>query len=498
MTPCPAESRPHDREPLRAAHRDRTGPPRPPRPGRRAPAAALAAVVLTGLVSVLALVGFPPAAQAILCPPALGTLPGCTGPTDAGTGGTEADASAPSGTWTTETIAGMAVHLYVPTTAPAHPDGRALMVSLHGCVQKAGDLRTGGNWTATADEYGMVVALPAAPNGGVLLGCWDYYGTGHDRTAPARHDDNLLGLVGALTARDALDLDTDQVYLSGLSSGGGQTMVMGCLAPDVFAGIGINAGPTVGTGSGQISTVSTTQAQGTATCRDFAGDAASAFGTQLTSVVYGNDDTVVAPGYNPLNARIMAGIYGAATVSSFPLAGLDGSSTAGEGTLYSDDRGPRVSLVQNTGLGHNWPAGEGPGGPYISTRSIDYPAYVTAFFVENNRRTGPVPPPGPTPTAEPTLTAEPTPTLTPTAEPSPTTEPTPAPTGSTAPTGDPDGCVTAANADHEAAGRAVSYGTDPYNPFYAVGTQDYLGQGDATVTSLRRTAEGVYDHVPAC
>jgi poly(3-hydroxybutyrate) depolymerase len=47
-------------------------------------------------------------------------------------------------------------------------------------------------------------------------------------------------------------------------------MVMGCLAPDVFAGIGINAGPTVGTTSGQIGSVAVSQAQGTATCRTFA------------------------------------------------------------------------------------------------------------------------------------------------------------------------------------------------------------------------------------
>ena len=47
--------------------------------------------------------------------------------------GTSAQAA---GSWTSETIAGMNVRLYVPTTAPAIADGRALMVNLHGCVQK--------------------------------------------------------------------------------------------------------------------------------------------------------------------------------------------------------------------------------------------------------------------------------------------------------------------------------------------------------------------------
>ena len=34
--------------------------------------------------------------------------------------------------------------------------------------QTASVLQTGGNWAATAEKYGMVVALPDAPNGGVV------------------------------------------------------------------------------------------------------------------------------------------------------------------------------------------------------------------------------------------------------------------------------------------------------------------------------------------
>lgn len=311
-------------------------------------------------------------------------LSGCTtAPDDPGSpdGGTDG-----AGTWTIETIAGMSVSLYVPTTAPARPAGRALMVNLHGCVQEASDLRNGGNWTSTADKYGMVVAIPAAPYGGVFLGCWDYYGTDHSRSAPSGHDDNLLDLVKELNAREDLGLDEDQVYLSGLSSGGGQAMVMGCLAPEVFAGISIVAGPTVGTTSRELSGVASTQAQGISTCLDFAGDAGRSFDTQLTSIVYGSNDTVVASGYNTLNGQIKAEIYGATDTTTFTLDELAGTSTAGSGTLYSDAGGPRVSVIQNTGLGHNWPAGDGSAGTYISTSSIDYPAYVTEFFFVNNRR----------------------------------------------------------------------------------------------------------------
>lgn len=439
---------------------------------RRAKLMTMMAGVALALAS---LVAVSPAAQAITCPPGFEMLPGCTN--GGGGGGGSSNSPTPAGTWSTETIAGMSVRIYVPSTQPVLASGRALMIGLHGCVQKAGDLQTAGNWTATAEEYGMVVALPDAPNGGVILGCWDYYDANHSRTSPSRHDDNLLDLTAALKGRSGLGIDPDQVYISGLSSGGGQTMVMGCLAPDVYAGIGINAGPTVGTTSSQISSVAVSKAQGANTCRTFAGSALSSFGTQLTSVVFGSSDSTVATGYGTLNGQIMAEIYGATSTSSFSLSDLPGNNTNGTGTLYADGEGPRVSVISNTGVAHAWPAGAGSGGTYITANSIDYPAYVTSFFFENNRRVdrSTTPTPGPTPT--------------------PTQEPTPAPTPTPTPV---DDCVTATNAEHKAAGRAISYGVDPYNPYYAVGSQAYLGLGDATVTSLQTGSNGSYLLIASC
>ncbi|GAB3161238.1 hypothetical protein GCM10027059_10910 [Myceligenerans halotolerans] len=432
-------------------------------------AATALALALAG--GALAVAVAPAATAGIACPPPFDVLPGCE-PAD----GDSADAgtSAEAGSWSSRTAGGMTTQLYVPSSAPAIPAGRALTINLHGCVQTSSDLRSGGNWESTADAYGMVVAVPAAPDGGVIAGCWDYYDTNHSRTSPGRHDDNLLALVDELLADTSLGIDADQVYLTGLSSGGGETLVMGCLAPDVFAGIGSNAGPAVGTSSLEISYVATTQAEATSVCQDFAGTASGSFGTQLTSVVYGSDDSTVAPGYNPLNAQVMAGIYGATSESSFSLGSLEGSNTSGSGMLWSDADGPRVSLIQNTGLGHNWPAGGGPGGSYISTNSINYPAYVTGFFFENNRRAD--------------RSGEPTP------EP---TEPSPEPSGPE-PTDPGAYCGSATNAAHEAAGRAVSYGVNPYNPYYANGSLDYMGQGDTTVTTLSETSPDRFDVVPSC
>jgi poly(3-hydroxybutyrate) depolymerase len=289
--------------------------------------------------------------------------------------------------WQTLSEGGMQVHLYVPTTSPKLAGQRALMISLHGCAQDNEAIRDLGNWKSTADEYGMVVALPDVPQGESRFpGCWDYYDTDHLRTN--RNNNNLINLVRDLIADGSFNIDENQVYISGLSSGGGQTGVMGCLAPDIFAGIGINAGPTIGTGPFEIGSVATTRSEAVSLCKSFAVGNQPFFETQLTSVIHGDNDFVVAQGYGSLNAQVMAAIYGASTESSFNVSELDGHNPAGTGTLWSDDKGPRVSLIIASGLDHAWPAGSGEGGTqsFVRASGVNYPAYLAEFFFANNRR----------------------------------------------------------------------------------------------------------------
>jgi poly(3-hydroxybutyrate) depolymerase len=305
-----------------------------------------------------------------------------------------------AGSWQSIQAGGMSVELYVPTTAPKLENKRALMISLHGCVQTNTVLREHGNWSETADEYGMVVALPAVPDGGKIAGCWDYYG----RTLPllpplpphtrnSRDNDNLLALVENLQADISLNIDPAQTYITGLSSGGGQAMVMGCLGPEIFAGMGINAAPTIGTGSHEINppanvSLPISLKEAKAFCEGLAGNHALAFATQVASVVYGSDDRIVDLRYNKLNAEVMASIYGASDTSGFPVGELAGHNPRGTGDLWSDTTGPRISLIRSEGLGHAWPAGSGPGGEinFVAREGVDYPAYVARFFFENNRR----------------------------------------------------------------------------------------------------------------
>ncbi|MCX4244364.1 extracellular catalytic domain type 1 short-chain-length polyhydroxyalkanoate depolymerase [Paraliomyxa miuraensis] len=294
--------------------------------------------------------------------------------------------------WNVGARGGLSGALYTPVANGTIGDGRSLLVVLHGCSQSYGNLQTYGNWVDTAEEHGMVISLPGVAGGGVYFGCWDYYGGTHSRNGGDAAD--ILGHVNALLADPSLGIDPDQVYIAGLSSGGGMAMVMACLAPDVFAGVGIAAGPTVGTTAFQISSVSTNAGTAQATCESLAGTHAGDFDTQLAAVISGTNDYTVAQGYATLNAQVFANIYadaaggGALGTASLAVESLPGYQPAGTGSVRTDEHGTRVASISATGMGHAWPAGSGSGYEisFVARQGVDFAAVLADLFTSGNRR----------------------------------------------------------------------------------------------------------------
>ncbi len=389
-----------------------------------------------------------------------------------------------AGSWRSEaTIGGkLKAHVYVPTTAPLLNGKRALMVSMHGCGQTHHDFKQGANWPGTADDYGMVVALPMASKEGLygaLVGCWNFHvGMNADRTkTDAKY---LIDMVNALIADTSLNIDPNQVYITGLSSGAGMTSQMACLAPDVFAGAGVNAGPAPGSGGTDLSTPGISPTQGRSNCNTLAGPFQSDLYTQLHNNVHGTNDGSVSPAHAQRNTEIFELVYeqDGSNISTCSTSTLSGG---GDVTTLCDGTGPRISKVMVNGMGHAWSAGPGSsgGGNYIDHSHINYPDYIADFFFTNNRRVGGVQPtPTPTPTGTPGPT--PTPTATPTATPTPT------------PTPPPSSCneYTASNYSHVSAGRAsVSWGSVRAN-----GSNDYMGLYNVfTIRTLAETSSGYFE-----
>jgi poly(3-hydroxybutyrate) depolymerase len=201
----------------------------------------------------------------------------------------------------------------------------------------------------------------------------------------------LLDLVNRFVTNSQYAIDPNQVYVTGLSSGGGMTMVLGCIAPDIFAGVGINAGPAPGTTTLQIGYVPSgvTSSSAASICKSWAGSHASAFNTQIANAVWGTSDYTVGQAYGPLDTGAYRIVYGGSYTkgSTFTVSGGSGNGT---GTPYTDSNGHlRTTEISVAGMGHAWPAG--PGGQntnYVDNTRINYPAYITGFFFANNLRAG--------------------------------------------------------------------------------------------------------------
>lgn len=313
--------------------------------------------------------------------------------------------------WASDTTHGGALtgYYYWSATPPLLNNQRALVLVLHGCGQTAGgdvingSADAGYNWKAVADTHGAVILAPNATGNLYGAHCWDWADT--NRSHNYGHTAVLLDLLNRFLSNPQYAIDPKQVYVTGLSSGGSKAMVMGCTAPEVFAGLGLSAAPPPGVTTGQISLVPSGYSASTAAsaCRAMAGSAASAFATQVTGVIWGTGDYVVAQAYGPLDAAAMRQVYGGAWT---PAAAV---SVPGNGSdvRYLDSNGKvRTSQVTVKGLGHAWPAGEGgQNANFVDATRVNYPALIMDFWFDHNLRVAQAPTPEPEPgTPPPTFT----------------------------------------------------------------------------------------------
>ncbi|MUV28813.1 PHB depolymerase family esterase [Burkholderia thailandensis] len=301
-------------------------------------------------------------------------------------------------TWAADTVNGgnLTGYFYWPATQPTTPNGkRALVLVLHGCQQSAaGDVidnsqGAGFNWKNVADRYGAIILAPNATGNVYSNHCWDYANTSPNRTSG--HVGVLLDLIGRFVGDAQYAIDPNQVYVAGLSSGGGMTMVLGCIAPDVFAGIGINAGPPPGTTTLQIGYVPIGYTAQTAAnqCRAWAGSNAGKFSTQIAGAVWGTSDYTVAQAYGPLDTAAFRLIYGG-TFARGATVSIPGGGT---NTPYTDSNCKvRTHEIVVSGMAHAWPAGAGGNNThYVDATHINYPAFVMDYWGRNNLRASAAP-----------------------------------------------------------------------------------------------------------
>jgi poly(hydroxyalkanoate) depolymerase family esterase len=114
-----------------------------------------------------------------------------------------------------------------------------LVVVLHGCTQNAAGYDVGAGWSTLAERYGFALLMPeqkASNNGN---GCFNWF-----NPEDIVRDSGEAGSIRQMIARMAreLSIDTDRIFVTGLSAGGAMTSVMLATYPELFAGGAIIAG----------------------------------------------------------------------------------------------------------------------------------------------------------------------------------------------------------------------------------------------------------------
>lgn len=257
--------------------------------------------------------------------------------------------------------------LYVPPEQTDRP--RPLLVMLHGCTQSPEDFAAGTRMNAVADRDGFLVVYPAQSANANGSKCWNWY-RAQDQVRDGGEPALIAGIVRDVVAAHAVD--SDRIFVAGLSAGGAMAVILGQTYPDLFKGIGVHSGLPYGAAHDMPSAFAAMGAdpRGSASTKHRPGP------TVPTIVFHGDrDHTVNAGNGDVVVAQALAGGDLAATV-------LEGSTPSGQRwtrTVHRNRDG-RAIVEQWVvhGAGHAWSGGSAagsytaPGGPDASTAMAEF------------------------------------------------------------------------------------------------------------------------------
>ena len=125
---------------------------------------------------------------------------------------------------------------YVPSNLE---ESRPLVVALHGCTQQASDYDDETGWVKFADKYRFALLLPQQRQANNSNKCFNWFELGDIE----RDQGEAMSIAQMIDKMEAdVDIDPQEVYVTGLSAGGGMTAVMLATYPERFAGGAIIAG----------------------------------------------------------------------------------------------------------------------------------------------------------------------------------------------------------------------------------------------------------------
>jgi poly(hydroxyalkanoate) depolymerase family esterase len=185
-----------------------------------------------------------------------------TRPTTARKPATPALSATGKGSWRQARYTGAggtrAYRVYIPTGL-----GRTrkvpMVLALHGCGQNALDFAAGTRFNDLADKHKFIVVYPeqgVTHNG---QRCWNWFRRAHQFRAEG--EPAILAGIVRRVSQDVAKwrIDTERIYVAGLSAGGAMAIVLAATYPELFAAVGVHSAPPYRSASGPVDALAAMQ-----------------------------------------------------------------------------------------------------------------------------------------------------------------------------------------------------------------------------------------------
>jgi poly(hydroxyalkanoate) depolymerase family esterase len=276
--------------------------------------------------------------------------------------------------------------LYQPAAPAGSPVGlRPLVVMLHGCTQSADDFAAGTRMNRLADEHGFLVLYPEQATGANASRCWNWFRP-QDQVREGGEPALIAAMVHAVMSEHPVD--TQRVFVAGLSAGAAMAVILGETWPELFAAVGAHSGLPFAAAHDIPSAMAAMKGRGVMGRAHVPGTAEnprrSATHAVPTIVFHGDRDHTVQHSNGEHIAQQARRAAPALDVSS-------DSGTAAGGRRYTRevhaDATGRVVVEQWTvhGAGHAWSGGDAAGS-HTDHAGPDASAEMLRFFLAQKPR----------------------------------------------------------------------------------------------------------------
>jgi len=124
-----------------------------------------------------------------------------------------------------------------PTVEPGKPS--PLLMLLHGCTHDADDMAEISGMNEIAEANRFLVVYPEQSFLANLLKCWNWFDPKH-QSRDAGEPSILAAIIAQVCSLH--NVDSDRIYVAGVSAGGAMAVIAAATYPDLFAGLAVSAG----------------------------------------------------------------------------------------------------------------------------------------------------------------------------------------------------------------------------------------------------------------